>query len=150
MNLPQNRPAPTLITASTSQKKKQQVLQHLNTAHKNWDTISPVPIMVELYNAYKIRVKAKYPSPPFDEWLLTKALQIFYKETKDQELYDTHKLNILYDPTTPPISIHSEYLIKKFAQKTLTGLDIKNGANLYRQSHQFQKRGFSTAILLKN
>ena len=138
--LNQPRKRPIIIKTIPSRKQKRQVLQAFNKAQENWDTISPDPIMVELYNAYKIRVKAKYPTPPFDEWLLTKALQLFYKETNDQELYDTQKLKILYDPTTPPMSIYREYLIKKFAKKTLTGLDIKNGANLYRQSHQFRKQ----------
>ena len=42
-----------------------------------WDTTLPDPTMVELYNGYRIRVKAKYPTPAFDEWLLHKALQLF-------------------------------------------------------------------------
>ena len=138
LHLPQNRPI--LISAFTSRKKKRQVLQHLNNVPENWDTLSPDPNMVELYNAYRIRVKAKYPTAPFDEWLLTKALKLFYKATNNQEFFDNQNLKILCDPSTPPISIYWEYLIKKFAGKTLNKLDIKNGANLYRKSHQFRKQ----------
>ena len=138
LNLPRNRPI--FKSALTSRKQKLQVLQHLNKAPENWDTTLPDPNMVELYNAYKIRVKAKYPTPSFDEWLLTKALQLFYKTTKNPEFYVTHKYNILHDSTTPPISVQREYFIKKFAQQTLTKLDIKNAANLFKQSYQFRKQ----------
>ena len=138
LNLPRNRPI--FISALTSEEKKRKLLQKLSSIPENWDTISPDPTMVEMYNAYKIRVKAKYPTAPFDEWLLSKALQLFYKATNNQEFYDNHKSKILYDLEMPPISVYREYLIKKFAKETLTKLDIKNGANLYRKSINFEHR----------
>ena len=87
-----------------------------------------------------MRVKAKPPTPPFQEWLLHKVLQLFSTETNNIEFFDKHKLNLLYDIEFPSISPFREFLLKKTAKQTLTKLDIKNGANLYRQNYQFQKQ----------
>jgi len=47
---------------------------------------------------------------------------------------------MLYDLDLPTVSPYREHLIKKTARKTLTQLDIKNGAKLYSQHHEFRQQ----------
>ena len=133
---PRNRPM--LITALTSRKKKRIILKKITDSPEKWDTAIPDPTMVELYNGYRIRVKAKYPTPDFHEWLLRKALQLFYEDT-DLKFDDNTKLSILYDLDLPTISPYRQHLLKKTAGQTLTQLDIKNGARLYQQNTKFRQ-----------
>jgi hypothetical protein len=93
--------------------------------------------MVELYNNYRIRVKARYPTPQFHEWLIQKSLQLFYDD-KDLKFDEDTKLSILYDLDLPKVCPYREHLLKKTARKTMTQLDIKNGATLYTQNLQFR------------
>ena len=132
---PRNRPV--LISAQTSRKKKRKVLKKIAETHENWDTAIPDPTMVELYNNYRIRVKARYPTPQFHEWLIQKSLQLFYDD-KDLKFDEDTKLSILYDLDLPKVCPYREHLLKKTARKTMTQLDIKNGATLYTQNLQFR------------
>ena len=91
-----------LISALTSRKKKQKVLKEIAETHENWDTAIPDPTMVELYNNYRIRVEAKYPTPQFHECLIQKALQLFYNDT-DLKFDEDTKLSILYDLDLPRV-----------------------------------------------
>ena len=113
-------------------------MKKITDSPEKWDTAIPDPTMVELYNGYRIRVKAKYPTPEFHEWLLRKALQLFYEDT-DLKFDDNTKLSILYDLDLPTVSPYRKHLLKKTARQTLTQIDIKNGARLYQKNIKFRQ-----------
>ena len=133
------RSRPILKTALTSQTKKRKILKKMNEDPEIWDTTPPDSTMVKVYNNYRIRVKAKHPTPAFDEWLLHKALQLFH-EDKDLKFDKNTKLNMLHDLDLPTISPYHEHLLKKTARKTLTAIDIKNGARMYKQYFLFRQQ----------
>ena len=136
-NGPRNRPI--LISAITSQTKKRKILKQMNEHPEIWDTTLPDPTMIELYNSYRIRSKAKHSTPAFDEWLLHKALQLFH-EDKDLQFDANTKLSILHDLDLPAISPYREHLLKTTARQTLNHRDIKNGAKLYQQDILFRQK----------
>jgi hypothetical protein len=141
---------PIFATAIETRKKKRKALRQVNEKMDQWNVNTPDASIVQLYALYAIRAKAKIPQPPFHIWLQSKALETFYRDTKNEEFWHTHHYRIMSSPTLPPIDTAEEKAIKTAAKKIFTGMEIKQQANLYRQ-HQWFKNIINehiTSVLL--
>jgi hypothetical protein len=82
---------------------------------------------------YRVRIEAKLPTLPFEQWLQKKAMHIFFNKTDDEQFLNEHFIEIAQHPSLPPMITNPISDIEKASAETITEKEVKSLAKLFRR-----------------